>query len=43
MPEVNARLGPNTVDFLRRTERLIVEVDTYATHGGRIPALLRAG
>jgi very-short-patch-repair endonuclease len=35
-PEVNARLGPYTVDFLWRTQRLIVEVDAYRTHGGRM-------
>jgi very-short-patch-repair endonuclease len=34
-PEVNARLGPYTVDFLWRRQRLVVEVDTYGTHGGR--------
>jgi very-short-patch-repair endonuclease len=34
-PEVNARLGPYTVDFLWRPQRLVVEVDTYGTHGGR--------
>jgi very-short-patch-repair endonuclease len=35
MPEVNARLGPYTVDFLWRDARLVVELDTYGTHGGR--------
>ena len=35
MPEVNVRLGPYTVDFLWRAERLVVELDTYGTHGGR--------
>jgi Protein of unknown function (DUF559) len=34
-PEVNVTLGPYTVDFLWRAQRLIVEVDTYGTHGGR--------
>jgi very-short-patch-repair endonuclease len=34
-PEVNARLGPYTVDFLWRRRRLVVEVDSYLTHGGR--------
>jgi very-short-patch-repair endonuclease len=34
-PEVNVPLGPYTVDFLWRAERLVVEVDTYGTHGGR--------
>ena len=28
-------LGPYTVDFLWRAQRLVVEVDTYGTHGGR--------
>lgn len=35
LPEVNARLGPYTVDFLWRAEQLVVELDTYGTHGGR--------
>jgi very-short-patch-repair endonuclease len=34
-PEVNVTLGPYTVDFLWRAQRLVVEVDTYGTHGGR--------
>jgi len=34
-PEVNVPVGPYTVDFLWRAERLVVEVDTYGTHGGR--------
>jgi very-short-patch-repair endonuclease len=34
-PQVNAAVGPYTVDFLWRAERLVVEVDTYRTHGGR--------
>ena len=34
-PEVNVRLGRFEVDLLWRTERLIVEVDGYAFHGGR--------
>jgi very-short-patch-repair endonuclease len=34
-PEVNARVGPFTVDFLWRPQRLIVEVDGYAYHRGR--------
>jgi len=34
-PEVNARTGPFTVDFLWRRQRLIVEVDGYAAHSGR--------
>jgi very-short-patch-repair endonuclease len=35
-PEVNAPIGKVTVDFLWRDERLIVETDSYATHGGSI-------
>jgi very-short-patch-repair endonuclease len=34
-PEVNVTLGAYTVDFLWRRQRLVVEVDTYGTHGGR--------
>ena len=34
-PELNVRLGRFEVDFLWRAERLIVEVDGYAFHGGR--------
>lgn len=34
-PEVNVRIGAHTVDFLWREARLVVEVDTYGTHGGR--------
>jgi very-short-patch-repair endonuclease len=34
-PEVNAKMGPFTVDFLWRRERLIVETDGYASHRGR--------
>lgn len=34
-PEVNERLGPFTVDFLWRAERLIVEIDGYEFHRGR--------
>jgi uncharacterized protein DUF559 len=33
LPEVNARIGRMTVDALWRPERLVVEVDTFATHG----------
>lgn len=36
MPEVNVPIGGMTVDFLWRAERLIVETDSYATHGGTI-------
>ena len=35
-PEVNAPLGGMTVDFLWRDARLVVETDSYATHGGTI-------
>jgi very-short-patch-repair endonuclease len=35
LPEVNARVGRFEVDFLWREERLIVETDGYAFHGGR--------
>jgi very-short-patch-repair endonuclease len=34
-PELNTRLGRFEVDFLWRAERLVVEVDGYALHGGR--------
>jgi very-short-patch-repair endonuclease len=33
-PDVNAKLGPYTVDFLWRPQRLIVEVDGYPAHSG---------
>jgi very-short-patch-repair endonuclease len=35
-PEVNAKLGPYTVDLLWRAERLVVETDSYRTHGGAV-------
>jgi very-short-patch-repair endonuclease len=35
-PEVNVPIGSVTVDFLWRRERLIVEIDSYATHGGTV-------
>jgi very-short-patch-repair endonuclease len=35
-PEVNVPIGPMTVDFLWREERLVVETDSYVTHGGSI-------
>jgi very-short-patch-repair endonuclease len=35
-PEVNVPIGRVTVDFLWRHECLIVETDSYATHGGTI-------
>ncbi|MQA73153.1 MAG: hypothetical protein GEU88_02175 [Solirubrobacterales bacterium] len=34
-PEVNVRVDLFTVDFLWRPQRLIVELDGYAYHGGR--------
>lgn len=35
-PEVNVSIGRMTVDFLWRKERLVVETDSYVTHGGSI-------
>jgi very-short-patch-repair endonuclease len=35
-PEVNVRLGPFTVDFLWPTSHLIVELDGYQGHAGRV-------
>jgi very-short-patch-repair endonuclease len=35
LPEVNVCVGPHEVDFLWRTERLIVETDGYETHRDR--------
>lgn len=35
-PEVNVRIGRWTVDFLWRAERLVVEADTWGTHGGSV-------
>jgi very-short-patch-repair endonuclease len=35
-PEVNAEVGPFTVDFLWRAERVVVETDSYRTHGGAL-------
>jgi very-short-patch-repair endonuclease len=34
-PEVNVEVGPYEVDFLWRTERLVVEVDGYRYHSSR--------
>jgi very-short-patch-repair endonuclease len=34
-PEMNARLGPYTVDALWRQHRLVVELDSYGYHGTR--------
>jgi len=36
LPEVNVVIDGMTVDFLWRRERLVVETDSYATHGGTI-------
>jgi very-short-patch-repair endonuclease len=33
-PEVNVRLGPYRPDFMWRSHRLIVELDSYRFHGG---------
>jgi very-short-patch-repair endonuclease len=35
-PEVNVLIDGMTVDFLWREARLVVETDSYATHGGTI-------
>jgi very-short-patch-repair endonuclease len=35
MPEVNARVGNYTADFLWREQRVIVELDGYDYHRGR--------
>lgn len=35
-PEVNVPVGRMTIDFLWREERLVVETDSYVTHGGSI-------
>lgn len=35
-PEVNVKIDGMTVDFLWRSRRLVVETDSYATHGGTI-------
>jgi very-short-patch-repair endonuclease len=35
-PEVNVPIGGMTVDFLWREARLVVETDSYATHGGTV-------
>jgi very-short-patch-repair endonuclease len=35
-PEVNVLIGGMTVDFLWRSHRVIVETDSYASHGGTI-------
>jgi very-short-patch-repair endonuclease len=35
-PEVNVPIDGMTVDFLWRDARLVVETDSYATHGGTV-------
>lgn len=35
-PEVNVPIGPMTVDFLWPDKRLVVETDSYVTHGGKV-------
>jgi hypothetical protein len=35
-PEVNARLGDHTVDFLWRVQQLVVETDGYRYHRGSV-------
>ncbi|HEX5593203.1 MAG TPA: DUF559 domain-containing protein [Solirubrobacterales bacterium] len=35
-PEVNVRIGRMTVDFLWRSAMLVVETDSYVTHGGTV-------
>ena len=35
LPEANAKVGPYAVDFLWRTQRLIVETDGYEFHSSR--------
>lgn len=36
VPEVNVPIAGMTVDFLWRDARLVVETDSYATHGGTV-------
>jgi very-short-patch-repair endonuclease len=36
LPEVNIVIGGMTVDFLWRDRMLVVETDSYATHGGTV-------
>jgi very-short-patch-repair endonuclease len=35
LPETNVQIGPHTVDALWRSERLVVEIDSYAYHSDR--------
>jgi len=36
LPEVNVLIGGMTVDFVWRDASLVVETDSYATHGGTV-------
>lgn len=36
LPEVNVPIGRMTVDFLWRSANLVVETDSYVTHGGTV-------
>lgn len=36
VPEVNVPIGRMTVDFLWRSSMLVVETDSYMTHGGEV-------
>jgi very-short-patch-repair endonuclease len=36
LPEVNVPIGRMTVDFLWRSVSLVVETDSYVTHGGTV-------
>jgi very-short-patch-repair endonuclease len=35
-PDVNIRVGPYLIDFLRREQRLVVETDSYLHHRGEV-------
>ena len=35
-PETNVKLGRHEVDFLWRSQRLVVEADSFAYHGGSV-------
>lgn len=36
IPEVSVEMGPFTADFLWRSQRVVVETDSYRTHGGPV-------
>jgi len=36
IPDVNVKLGPYTVDFVWLAQRVVVETDSYRTHGGEV-------